>query len=41
MSVLAGLTAALTDGSVEVIDLTTPLSSDTPILNLPRPSPTP
>jgi kynurenine formamidase len=37
MSVLAGLTAALTDGSVEVIDLTTPLSSDTPILNLPQP----
>lgn len=37
MSVLTGLTAALTDGSVEVIDLTTPLSSDTPILNLPQP----
>ena len=37
MSVLEGLTAALSDGSVQVIDLTTPLSSDTPILNLPQP----
>ena len=37
MSVLDGLTAALADGSIEVIDLTTPLSSDTPILNLPQP----
>ena len=37
MSVLAGLTAALSSGSVEIIDLTTPLSSETPILNLPQP----
>lgn len=37
MSVLAGLAAALQDGSVEVVDLTTPLSGDTPILNLPQP----
>jgi kynurenine formamidase len=37
MSVLGGLTAALSDGSIEVIDLTTPLSVDTPILNLPQP----
>jgi kynurenine formamidase len=37
MSVLSGLVAALADGSIEVIDLTTPLSSDTPILNLPQP----
>jgi kynurenine formamidase len=37
MSVLAGLVAALADGSIEVVDLTTPLSSDTPILNLPQP----
>lgn len=37
MSVLPGLVAALADGSIEVIDLTTPLSSDTPILNLPQP----
>ncbi|MFE4196191.1 cyclase family protein [Paenarthrobacter sp. NPDC056912] len=37
MSVLAGLTAALSNGSVEIIDLTTPLSSETPILNLPQP----
>lgn len=37
MSVLRGLTAALSDGSIEVIDLTTPLSVDTPILSLPQP----
>jgi kynurenine formamidase len=37
MSVLSELVAALADGSIEVIDLTTPLSSDTPILNLPQP----
>ncbi|SDI60434.1 cyclase family protein [Arthrobacter cupressi] len=37
MSVLQGLVAALSDGSVQVIDLTTPLSGDTPILNLPQP----
>jgi kynurenine formamidase len=37
MSVLNGLTAALSAGSIEVIDLTTPLSPDTPVLNLPQP----
>lgn len=37
MSVLSGLTAALSDGSIEVIDLTTPLSVDTPVLSLPQP----
>ncbi|MCI9886894.1 cyclase family protein [Micrococcales bacterium 31B] len=37
MSTLAALTAALADGSVTVLDLTTPLSGDTPILNLPQP----
>ena len=37
MSVLSGLAAALSDGSIEVIDLTTPLSVDTPILSLPQP----
>lgn len=37
MSVISGLAAALSAGSVEVVDLTTPLSSDTPILNLPQP----
>jgi kynurenine formamidase len=37
MSVLADLTAALADGSVEVIDLTAPLSDRTPILQLPPP----
>lgn len=37
MSVVAGLITALRDGSVEVLDLTTPLSRDTPILNLPEP----
>lgn len=37
MSVLAGLAAALSHGSIEIIDLTTPLSSATPILNLPEP----
>ena len=35
MSVLSDLTAALTDGSVQVVDLTAPLSSDTPLLELP------
>ena len=34
-SVLAALTTALSSGQIEVIDLTTPLSSDTPILELP------
>lgn len=37
MSVLSGLAAALSDGSIEVIDLTTPLSVDTPVLSLPQP----
>ena len=37
MSVLSGLAAALSDGSIEVIDLTTPLSAGTPILSLPQP----
>jgi kynurenine formamidase len=37
MSVLGGLTAALSDGSIEVIDLTTPLGVDTPVLSLPEP----
>ncbi|WP_165066130.1 cyclase family protein [Marisediminicola senii] len=37
MTVLTDLTAALVDGSIEVIDLTTPLSSSTPALRLPPP----
>lgn len=37
MSLLDGLITALGDGSVEVVDLTTPLCRDTPILNLPEP----
>lgn len=35
MSILAQLTAALSSGSVQVIDLTAPLSSQTPLLELP------
>lgn len=35
MSVLADLAQALRSGSVRVVDLTTPLSPDTPILELP------
>ena len=35
MSVLAELTRALSSGSVEVIDLTAPLSNETPLLELP------
>lgn len=35
MSVLADLVTALSSGAVEVIDLTAPLSEDTPILELP------
>lgn len=35
MSVLSDLTAALASGSVRVIDLTAPLSSETPLLELP------
>jgi len=37
MSVLKALTDAISDGSVEVIDLTAPLSSSTPIIQLPPP----
>lgn len=37
MSVLAQLVNALAEGSVEVIDLTAPLSESTPILRLPEP----
>ncbi|WP_256839620.1 cyclase family protein [Ornithinimicrobium faecis] len=35
MSVLSELTAALTSGSIEVIDLTAPLNAETPLLELP------
>ena len=35
MTVLADLIAALTSGSVQVVDLTAPLSSSTPLLELP------
>lgn len=35
MSVLAELTAGLSSGSIDVVDLTTPLSNDTPLLELP------
>jgi kynurenine formamidase len=37
MSILRTLTQAIRDASVEVIDLTAPLSSQTPILQLPPP----
>ena len=37
MSVLQALTDAIRDGSVEVIDLTAPLSASTPIIQLPPP----
>ena len=37
MSVLNDFTAALAEGSVEVVDLTAPLSDQTPILQLPPP----
>lgn len=37
MPVLADLLDALADGSVEVIDLTAPLSAETPIIQLPPP----
>src|SRR5216684_712902 len=37
MSVLQALTDALRDSSVEVIDLTAPLSEQTPIIQLPEP----
>ncbi|MFE3515803.1 cyclase family protein [Streptomyces sp. NPDC059166] len=35
MSVLTGLVEALRSGAVEVVDLTSPLSEDTPIIDLP------
>ncbi|GIG91662.1 cyclase family protein [Plantactinospora endophytica] len=37
MTVLQDLVAALATGRVEVVDLTAPLSAQTPILNLPEP----
>jgi kynurenine formamidase len=37
MSVLAGLLDGLSSGSVRVVDLTAPLSEDTPIIQLPPP----
>src|SRR5215204_437511 len=37
MTLLSDLSAAITAGSIEVVDLTAPLSSQTPILNLPEP----
>lgn len=37
MAVLEELLAALTDGSIEIIDLTAPLHADTPIIQLPPP----
>src|ERR1700746_1491475 len=37
MSVLQALTDAIRDSSVEVVDLTAPLSAETPIIRLPEP----
>src|SRR5262249_21008932 len=37
MAVLADLVAAIASGAVDVIDLTAPLSAQTPILKLPEP----
>ena len=37
MSVLSDLTRALDSATVEIIDLTAPLSASTPILKLPEP----
>ena len=37
MSVLSALTDAIRSGSVEVVDLTAPLSSETPVIRLPEP----
>ena len=34
-SVLSALTSALADGSIEVVDLTSPLSATTPVIQLP------
>src|SRR3954464_10626865 len=36
MAVLSDLAAALASGSIEVVDLTAPLSADTPLLQLPE-----
>ena len=37
MSVLSDLVAAISTGTIEVVDLTAPLSAQTPILKLPEP----
>ena len=37
MSVLSDLVLAISTGAVEVVDLTAPLSAQTPILKLPEP----
>src|SRR5882724_11740786 len=37
MTILTDLTAAIAAGSIEVVDLTAPLSSATPIMALPEP----
>ena len=37
MSVLQALVSGISDGSIEVVDLTAPLSGETPILKLPEP----
>jgi kynurenine formamidase len=37
MSILQQLVSGVGDGTIEVVDLTAPLSSDTPILKLPKP----
>jgi len=37
MSILQALVSGLGDGTIEVVDLTAPLSGDTPILKLPAP----
>jgi len=37
MSVLSDLIVGITSGKIEVVDLTAPLSAETPILNLPAP----
>jgi kynurenine formamidase len=35
MSVLSSFASALADGSIQIVDLTAPLSSDTPVIQLP------
>jgi len=35
MSVLSGFVTALSSGAIEIVDLTAPLSRETPILELP------